>query len=82
MMKSIENQLHLKSRLYRFQLKKISICEHINNYTKLLANLANVNEAIKDKDKALILLSSLLDEEYETFILMSILRFHLAMVMC
>jgi len=32
--KSIENRLHLKRRLYRFQLKKgISIDEYINNYT-------------------------------------------------
>jgi len=44
----------------------------MNNYTKLLAGLANVNEVIKDEDKALILLSSLLDEDYETLILILI----------
>ena len=45
-------------KLYRFQLKKsISIGEHMNNYTKLLADLANVNVVIEDEDKALILLS-------------------------
>ena len=38
----------------------------MKKYTKLLADLANVDEVIKDEDKALILLSSLLDEEYET----------------
>ena len=55
-------------RLYRFQLKKkISISEHINNYTKLLAYLTNVNEVMKDEEKTLILLSSLLDNDYETF---------------
>jgi len=65
--KSIENCLHLKKRLYRFQLKKeISIGEHMNNYTKILANLANVEEGIKEEDKALILLNSLMDDEYET----------------
>jgi len=38
--KSIENQLHLKMRLYRFQLKKrISIGKHMNNFTKVLTNL-------------------------------------------
>jgi len=69
-MKSIENLLHLKMRLYRFQLKKkISIGDHINNYTKLLTDLANVDEVIKDEDKALNFLSSLPDEKYETFIL-------------
>jgi len=36
---------------------------------KLLAVLANVDEVIKDKDKALIIFSSLPDEEYEMFIL-------------
>ena len=49
--------------------KGISIGEHMNNYTKLLADLANVDELIKDEDKALILLNSLTDEEYETFVL-------------
>ena len=71
-MKSVENRLHLKRRLYRFQLKKgISIDEHMN-YTKLLANLANMNELIKDKDKELIMLSYLLGDEYETFVLILI----------
>jgi len=50
-------------KLYRFQLKKsISIGEHMNNYTKLLADLANVDVVIEDEDKALILLSSLPDK--------------------
>ena len=38
--KSIESQLLLKRRLYRFQLKKgLSIVEHMNDYTKLLTDL-------------------------------------------
>ena len=73
LMKSVENCLHLKRRLYRFQLKnKISIREHMNNYMKLLADLANVDKVIQDEDKALILLSSLLNDEYETFVLILI----------
>ena len=36
------------------------IGEHMNNYTKLLADLANVDVMIEDEDKTLILLSSLL----------------------
>ena len=68
--KRIENRLHWKRRLYRFQLKKyISIDEHMNNYTKLLTDLANVNVVIEEKDKALILLSYLPNEDYETFVL-------------
>jgi len=68
--KSIENRLHLKRRLYRFHLKEgIFIGENMNNYKKLLADLTNMDGMIKDEDKALILFSSLPDEEYETFIL-------------
>jgi len=68
--KSIENRLHLKRRFYRFQLKnRISTGEHMNNYTKLLADLTNVDEMVKDKNKALILLSSLSDDKYETIVL-------------
>ena len=70
MTNSIENHVHLKMRRYCFQLKKgISIGEHMNKYTKLLADLANINVVIEDEDKALILLSSLPDEDFETFIL-------------
>ena len=66
----MEARLHLKRRLYRFQLKRgISIDEHMNNYTKLLADLVNEDVAIKEEDKVVILLNSLSDEEYETFIL-------------
>ena len=68
--KRVENRLHLKRRLYHFQLKgEISISDHINNYTKLLANLANLDVVIEYEYKALILLSSLPDERYETFVL-------------
>ena len=49
--KSLENRSHLKTRLYRFQLKKgISISEHMNNYTKLFADLTNVDAVIEKDD--------------------------------
>ena len=41
----------------------------MNNYTKLLADLVNVDVTIEEEDKTLILLNSLPDEEYETFVL-------------
>ena len=70
LMKSVEIRLHLKRRLYRFQLKgETSISEHINIYKKLFANLTNLDVVVDDEDKALILLSSLPDEGYETFVL-------------
>jgi len=72
-MKSIENCLHLKRRLYCFQLKRgVSISNHTNTYTKLLADLVKVDVVIDEEDKALILLSSLPDERYEIFVLILI----------
>ena len=41
----------------------------MNNYTKFLANLVNMDVAIEEEDKTLILLNSLPDQEYETFVL-------------
>jgi len=41
----------------------------MNNHTKLLTYLVNVNVAIEEEDKASILLNSLPDEEYEIFVL-------------
>ena len=48
--------------------KGLSIAEHMNDHTKLLT-LVNVDVNIKEEDKTLILLNSLPDKEYETFIL-------------
>jgi len=47
----------------------LSIDEHMNNYTKLLTDLVNMDVKIDEEDKAVILLNSLPDEEYETFTL-------------
>jgi len=41
----------------------------MNNYTKLFTDLVNVDVKIEEEDKAVILLNSLLEEEYETFTL-------------
>jgi len=68
--KSIDTRLNLKRKLYRFQLKRgLAIDEHMNNYTKLLTNLVNVDVSIEEEEKVLILLNSLSDEEYKTFVL-------------
>ena len=67
--KSIESRLHLKRRLYCFQLKKrLFIAEYMNVYTKLLTDLVNVDVDIEEEDKASILLNSLPDEEYGTIL--------------
>jgi len=82
--KNIEIQLHLKRKLHRFQLKRaLFIDEHMNNYTKLLTDLINVDVAIDEENKAVILLNSLPYEEYETFVLTLINdNKHLIIVMC
>ena len=49
--------------------KGFSIFEHIHSYTKFLTDLVNVDVKIDEEDKAVILLNSLPDEEYETFTL-------------
>ena len=68
-MKSIKSQVQLKMRLYCFQMKRgLSIVEHTNNYTKLLTDLVNVDVKINEEDKAVILLNSLPDEEYESLL--------------
>ena len=41
----------------------------MNNYTKFLADLINLDIVIEDEDKALILLSPLPDDGYETSVL-------------
>ena len=41
----------------------------MNNYTKLLTDLVNVDVKIEKEYKTLILLNSLPDEEYETYTL-------------
>ena len=68
--KSIESRLQLKRRFYRFQMKRgNSVDERVNSYTKLLTYIVNVDVKIDEEDKAVILLNSLLEEEYETFTL-------------
>jgi len=47
----------------------LSDYEYMNNYTKLLIDLVNVDVKIDEEDKAVILLNSIPDEEYEIFTL-------------
>lgn len=68
MLKSAENRFHLKRRLFRFHFRQgISMIEHITDFNKILADLANLDVRISDEDKALSLLNSLPDE-YEHLI--------------
>ena len=47
--------------------RRLSIDEQMNSYTKLLIDLVNVDVKIDEEDKAVILLNSFPDDEYETF---------------
>jgi len=68
--KSIESRLQLKRRLYHFQIKGgCSINEHMNSYTKLLTDLANVDMKIDEEDNAAILLNSLPEESTRPLLL-------------
>ena len=59
----------MKWRLCRFQMMRgLSIDENMNNYTRPFIDLVK-DVKIDEKDKAVILLNSVLDEEYETFTL-------------
>ncbi|KAJ8899013.1 hypothetical protein K2173_008836 [Erythroxylum novogranatense] len=63
MTKSAENRLFLKKQLFRFQYHPgISMHEHLNDYNKILADLANLDVKIPDEDKVLCLLNSLPDD--------------------
>uniref|UniRef100_A0A5B7C411 Retrovirus-related Pol polyprotein from transposon TNT 1-94 n=1 Tax=Davidia involucrata TaxID=16924 RepID=A0A5B7C411_DAVIN len=62
MTKSIKNRLYLKKKLFQFQYKKgTSMLKHLNSFNKVLADLQNLGEEIKEEDKALLLLNSLPD---------------------
>ena len=62
MTKSMENRLYLKKKLFRFQfVEGTSMIGHLNAFNKLIADLLNLDEVVKDEDKALILLNSLPD---------------------
>ena len=59
-----------KEKSLSLHVEEGTLCgEHMDNYTKLLTELVNVDVNIEEEDKALILLNSLPDEEYETFVL-------------
>ncbi|KAH9669391.1 hypothetical protein KPL70_021769 [Citrus sinensis] len=63
LLKSPENRLHTMSKVYGFRMKpRVSMHDHVSRFEKLLADLKNLDEDIKDEVKAVILLHSLPDE--------------------
>ncbi|GJX71921.1 zinc finger, CCHC-type containing protein [Tanacetum coccineum] len=68
MTKSLANRLYLKKKLYTFHMHPgKSQSEHIDEFHKLVGDLAAINAAISDKDQALLLLTSL-PSSYDNFV--------------
>ncbi|KAH9725397.1 hypothetical protein KPL70_007865 [Citrus sinensis] len=68
LLKSPENRLRAMSQVYGFRMKPgVSMHDHVSRFEKLLADLKNLDEDIKDEVKAMILLHSL-PEKYDHFV--------------
>ncbi|GJW83599.1 retrovirus-related pol polyprotein from transposon TNT 1-94 [Tanacetum coccineum] len=68
MKKSFANKLYLKKKMFTFYMhsgKKLS--EHIDEFNKLIGDLANIDVDIDDEDQALMLLMSL-PSSYDNFV--------------
>ena len=66
--KSSAKILYMKWKLYTFSMKERTIVkDHLDEFNKLILDLENVNIILEDKDRALIMLSSLSDS-YEHFV--------------
>ncbi|KAH9658981.1 hypothetical protein KPL70_023688 [Citrus sinensis] len=66
--KSLAKRLYMKRRLYTFSMKDgVAMKDHVDEFNKLILDLENVNIILEDKDRALILLSSL-PESHEHFV--------------
>ncbi|GKB69215.1 hypothetical protein Tco_0930627, partial [Tanacetum coccineum] len=68
MTKSLANRLYLKKKLYTYYT---SLCtklgDHIDEFNKLILDLANIDIEIEDEDRAFMLLTSL-PSSYENFV--------------
>ena len=68
MKKSLANRLYLKQRLFSFKMQnRRSIEYQMDEFNKIIDDLANVDVKIKDEDQAVKLLSSL-PKSYEHFV--------------
>ncbi|KAH9699247.1 hypothetical protein KPL71_024272 [Citrus sinensis] len=68
LLKSPENRLHAMSQVFGFRMKPgVSMHDHVSRFEKLLADLKNLDEDIKDEVKAMILLQSR-PEQYSHFV--------------
>ncbi|GJW62303.1 hypothetical protein Tco_0111638 [Tanacetum coccineum] len=69
MTKSLANHLYLKRKFYTFQMHPgKSHSEHIDEFHKMVGDLAVIDTAISDKDQALLLLLTSLPSSYDNFV--------------
>ena len=60
MTKSLANQLHKKIKSYTFKMTPcMSIEEHLDHFKKIILDLENIDIAVSDEGKAILLLTSL-----------------------
>ncbi|GKB34754.1 retrovirus-related pol polyprotein from transposon TNT 1-94 [Tanacetum coccineum] len=65
MTKSMSNKLYLKKKLYTFYMPAgRKIFEHIDEFNKIVLDLANIEVKFKDEDLALLLLTSIASYEH------------------
>ncbi|GKC96624.1 hypothetical protein Tco_1162066 [Tanacetum coccineum] len=68
MTKSLANKLYLKKNLYTYYMSLgTKLGDHIDEFNKLILDLANIDIEIEDDDQALMLLTSL-SSSYKNFI--------------
>ncbi|GJY89897.1 hypothetical protein Tco_0505093 [Tanacetum coccineum] len=68
MTKSLANRLYLKKKLYTYCMSPgTKLGDHLDEFNKLIPNLANIDIEIEDEDQALMLLT-LLPSSYENFV--------------
>ncbi|GJY86231.1 retrovirus-related pol polyprotein from transposon TNT 1-94 [Tanacetum coccineum] len=68
MTKSLANRLYLKKKLYTYYMSPgTKLSDHIDEFNKLILDLANIDIEIEDEDQALMLLTSL-PSSYENFV--------------
>ncbi|GKC92424.1 hypothetical protein Tco_1157866 [Tanacetum coccineum] len=67
MTKSLANRLYLKKKLYTYNMSPgTKLGDHIDEFNKLILDLANIDIEIEDEDQALMLLTSL-PSSYKNF---------------
>ncbi|GKA24488.1 hypothetical protein Tco_0710521 [Tanacetum coccineum] len=68
MTKSLANRLYLKKKLYTYYMSPgMKLGDHIDEFNKLILDLANIDIEIEDEDQALMLLTSL-PSSYDNFV--------------